>query len=154
MPSRVATSLWRCIGNCKPTSRHWIASWLTPPNGRPLSRLLMTHPGVGPITALATEVYLDDPTRFADGKAVASYVGMIPSEFSSGGKRQRLGELSKQGNAMLRFLWCECGRWRSRCRENTSQGFCVVRTRVLIRYRLAMPESDLAETRVEKPTVL
>ena len=33
---------------------------------------------------------------------------MIPSEFSSGGKRQRLGELTKQGNAMLRFLWCEC----------------------------------------------
>jgi transposase len=75
---------------------------------RPLSRLLMTHPGVGPITALATEVYLGDPTRFADGKAVASYVGMIPSEFSSGGKRQRLGELTKQGNALLRFLWCEC----------------------------------------------
>jgi len=75
---------------------------------RPLSGLLMTHPGVGPITALATEVYLGDPTRFANGKAVASYVGMIPSEFSSGGKRQRLGELTKQGNAMLRFLWCEC----------------------------------------------
>ena len=70
------------------------------------SRLLMTHPGVGPITALATEVYLGDPTRFADGKAVASYVGMIPEEDSSG-KRRRLGKLTKQGNAMLRFLWCE-----------------------------------------------
>ena len=48
--------------------------------------------------------------RFADGKAVSSYVGMIPAEASSGGKRQRLGELTKQGNAMLRFLWCECVR--------------------------------------------
>ncbi len=44
--------------------------------------------------------------RFADGKAVASYIGMIPSEHSSGG-RQRLGALSKQGNALLRFLWVE-----------------------------------------------
>ncbi len=73
---------------------------------RPLAQLLMTHPGVGPITALATEVLLGDPTRFVDGKAVASYIGMIPSEYSSGG-RQRCGALSKQGNALLRFLWCE-----------------------------------------------
>lgn len=73
---------------------------------RPKARLLMTHPGVGPITALATEVFLGEVTRFADGKAVASYVGVIPSEHSSAG-RQRLGALTKQGNAMLRFLWCE-----------------------------------------------
>jgi transposase len=40
---------------------------------RPGSRLLMTHPGVGPVTALATEVFLGDPARFADSKALASY---------------------------------------------------------------------------------
>jgi transposase len=51
---------------------------------------LLTHPGVGPVTALATDVFLGEPGRFDDGKAVASYVGMIPSEYSSGG-RQRLG---------------------------------------------------------------
>jgi len=73
---------------------------------RPLSRLLMTHPGVGPITALATEVYVGDPTRFPDGKSLSSYVGMIPAEHSSG-KKRRLGKLTKEGNAMLRFLWCE-----------------------------------------------
>jgi transposase len=67
---------------------------------------LMTHPGVGPITALATETFLGEPKRFVDGKAVASYVGLIPSEHSSGG-RQRLGGLSKQENPLLRFLWCE-----------------------------------------------
>jgi transposase len=70
------------------------------------AKLLLTHPGVGPVTALATDVFLGDPARFADGKAVASYVGMIPSEYSSGGQ-QRLGGLSKQGNPLLRFLWCE-----------------------------------------------
>jgi transposase len=75
---------------------------------RPGARLLMTHPGVGPVTALATEVFLGDPTRFADSNALASYVGMIPREYSSGG-RQRLGGLSKQGNPLLRFLWGEAG---------------------------------------------
>ena len=73
---------------------------------RSQARRLMTHPGVGPVTALATEVFLGDPRRFADQKAVASYVGMIPSERSSG-KRQRLGRISKQGNSLLRFLWGE-----------------------------------------------
>jgi transposase len=66
----------------------------------------MTHPGVGPVTAWATEVFVGDPARFLDGKALASYVGMIPREYSSG-KRQRLGALSKQGNPSPRFLWCE-----------------------------------------------
>jgi transposase len=44
----------------------------------PQARRLMTHPGVGPITALATEVFLGDPLRFIDGKALASYIGIIP----------------------------------------------------------------------------
>src|SRR5258705_6874861 len=70
------------------------------------ARLLMTHPGVGPVTALATDVFLGDPARFADSKALASYVGIIPREYSSGG-RQRLGGLAKQGNPLLRVLWGE-----------------------------------------------
>jgi transposase len=72
------------------------------------ARRLMTHPGVGPVTALATEVLLGDPRRFADAKALASYVGIIPREYSSGGK-QRLGGVTKQGSPLLRFLWCEAG---------------------------------------------
>ena len=39
---------------------------------RPQATLLMTHPGVGHVTALATEVFLGDPSRFRDGKALAS----------------------------------------------------------------------------------
>ena len=73
---------------------------------RPHARRLLTHPGVGAVTALATEVFLGDPNRFATGNQVASYIGMIPSEHSSG-KRQRLGKLSKEGNSLLRYLWTE-----------------------------------------------
>src|SRR5208337_5295658 len=49
-----------------------------------------------------------DAARFADSKALASYIGIIPREYSSGG-RQRLGGVSKQGNPLLRFLWGEAG---------------------------------------------
>jgi transposase len=73
---------------------------------RAQARRLLTHPGVGPVTALATEVFLGDPHRFANGNKVGSYIGMIPCEHSSG-KRQRLGKMSKEGNALLRYLWTE-----------------------------------------------
>lgn len=73
---------------------------------RPEAARLMTHPGVGPITALAFVLTIGDPSRFPDGKHVASYLGLIPAEYSSGG-RQRLGHISKQGNAMLRGLLTE-----------------------------------------------
>lgn len=73
---------------------------------RPQARRLLTHPGVGPVTALATEVFVGDPHRFATANQVASYIGMIPCEYSSG-KRQRLGKLTKEGNSLLRYLWTE-----------------------------------------------
>jgi len=75
---------------------------------RPEAVRLMTHPGVGPVTALTYVLVLGDPRRFACGKQVASYVGLIPSEGSSGG-RQRLGHITKQGNALLRTLLVEAG---------------------------------------------
>ena len=75
---------------------------------RPGAQLLMTHPGVGPVTALATDVFLGDPQRFGDGKSLASYVGLIPQERSSG-RRRRLGKITKHGNPLLLFLWNEVG---------------------------------------------
>ena len=103
---------------------------------RPGARLLMTHPGVGPITALATEVFLGDAARFADSKALASYVGMIPSEYSSG-ERQRFGGLSKQGNPLLRFLWGEAAMHAVR-RDPELQRF----------YRRKLVQKGLGKTRV------
>ncbi len=73
---------------------------------RPEVARLMTHPGVGEITAMAFVLTLGDPQRFGCGKQVASYLGLIPSEHSSGG-RQRLGHISKQGNALVRGLLVE-----------------------------------------------
>jgi transposase len=73
---------------------------------RPDVLRLMTHPGVGSLTALAYVLIIGTPERFPCGKQIGNYVGMIPSEDSSGGK-QRLGHISKQGNSLLRFLLVE-----------------------------------------------
>src|SRR5579885_3063 len=74
---------------------------------------LMTHPGVGAVTALAMVLTLGPAERFQSGKQVASYFGLIPSEDSSGG-RQRLGRISKQGSSFLRFLLVEAGQTAAR----------------------------------------
>ena len=68
--------------------------------------LLRTHPGVGVISGLAFVLALGPATRFASGKQVASYFGLIPREHSSGG-RQKLGPISKQGNPLVRWLLVE-----------------------------------------------
>jgi transposase len=70
------------------------------------ARLLMTQPGVGPVTSMAFVLTMGDVRRFARGKQVASYLGLIPREYSSGG-HQRLGSISKQGNRFLRMLLVE-----------------------------------------------
>jgi len=87
---------------------------------RPGTRQLSTHPGVGPLTALAYELGIGTPDRFQCAKQIASYVGLVPAEESSGDRR-RLGHISKQGNVLLRFLLVEAAqvtvrsdaRWRS-----------------------------------------
>lgn len=78
------------------------------------ARLLMTQPGVGPITAMAFVLTMGDVSRFQRGKQVASYLGLIPREYSSGG-RQRLGSISKQGNRFLRMLLVEAAQGAVRC---------------------------------------
>ena len=80
---------------------------------RPDVLRLMTHPGVGPLTALAYVLIIGTPERFRRGKQIGTYVGMIPSEDSSAGK-QRLGHISKQGNSLLRFLLVEAAQAAAR----------------------------------------
>ena len=67
------------------------------------ARLLMSHPGIGPVISLAYVLTLGDLSRFACSRQVVSYLGLNPSEDSSG-TRRRLGSISKQGNSFLRLL--------------------------------------------------
>jgi transposase len=76
----------------------------------PRVRRLMTAPGVGAVTALAFVAALDDVTRFESAHQVESYLGLVPSEYSSG-ERQHRGRITKRGNARVRWLLVEAG-WR------------------------------------------
>jgi len=82
----------------------------------PQARLLMTQPGVGPVTSLAFVLTIGDVSRFRHSGQVASYVGLIPREHSSGGK-QRLGGISRQGNRFLRQLLVEAAQTATRLDE-------------------------------------
>jgi transposase len=73
---------------------------------REAARRLATHPGVGPVIALATVLTMGEVNRFADSRRWVSYLGLNPSEHSSGQSR-RLGSISKQGNPFLRQLLVE-----------------------------------------------
>jgi len=87
----------------------------------PEVRWLMTHPGVGPLTALAFVLIIGRADRFQCGKQIAAYLGLVPLEDSSGNRR-RLGHITKQGSSMLRFLLVEAAQvtvrslpeWRSK----------------------------------------
>ncbi len=87
----------------------------------PEAQRLATHPGVGPLTALAFVLIIGEAERFQCGKQVASYLGLVPMEDSSGNRR-RLGHITKQGSSILRFLLVEAAQvtvrslpeWRGR----------------------------------------
>jgi hypothetical protein len=67
----------------------------------------------GPLTAPAFELIIGKADRFQCGKQIASYLGLVPLEDSSGNRR-RLGHITKQGNSLLRFLLVEAAQVTAR----------------------------------------
>jgi transposase len=76
----------------------------------PIVPRLRTIPGVGPVTAVAFVAALDEVTRFKSAHQVQAYLGLVPSEYSSG-ERQLRGRITKRGNSRVRWLLVEAG-WR------------------------------------------
>jgi transposase len=111
--SRRRQELLELLDRMNPTIEELTAAVEREARKRPEVLRLMTHPGVGPLTALAYVLIIGTPTRFQRGKQISNYVGMIPSEDSSAGK-QRLGHISKQGNSLLRFLLVEAAQAAAR----------------------------------------
>ena len=67
------------------------------------SKRLMQLPGIGPTTASALLASLGGGHDFANGRQVAAWIGLVPGQYSSGGKA-RLGRITKAGDAYLRSL--------------------------------------------------
>lgn len=67
------------------------------------SRRLMQLPGIGPTTASALVASIGAGHDFQHGRQLAAWVGLVPGQYSSGGK-MRLGRITKAGDAYLRSL--------------------------------------------------
>jgi transposase len=104
--SRRREELLKLLDQLEPAIAELDRAVLEQAQRRPDAVLLMTHPGIGPVTSLAFVLAIGPITRFAGSKKIASYLGLNPSEESSGGRR-RLGAISKQGNTMVRWLLIE-----------------------------------------------
>ena len=80
-------------------------------------RRLMAIPGVGTMSATALVVAMGDPARFRSGRHFAAWLGLVPKQDSSG-ERERMGGISKRGDAYLRTLLVHGARsvtrWRRR----------------------------------------
>lgn len=75
------------------------------------TRRMTTIPGIGPVTAMAISALAPPAEAFASGRDFAAWIGLTPSQNSSGGK-ERLGKISKRGNPTLRRLLVTCAATR------------------------------------------
>ncbi len=113
--------------------------------GDPACRLLMTVPGVGPVTSLAFAATIGDAERFAKSRTVGAYIGLTSRRWQSG-EMDYSGRISKHGDAMLRALLYEAANslltvvrkahplkdWARRVRKRTShKKACVALARKL-----------------------
>jgi transposase len=78
---------------------------------------LCTAPGVGPVTAASFVSTLDEAARFAGPKQARAYLGLVPSERSSGERQQR-GHISKAGPGRARYMLVEAA-WTILRRKNS-----------------------------------
>ncbi|MHB8347635.1 MAG: IS110 family RNA-guided transposase [Acidiferrobacterales bacterium] len=69
----------------------------------PACERLMTIPGVGPLTATALIAAIGDGKAFRSGRELAAFLGLVPRQYSTGGKPKLLG-ISKRGNTYVRTL--------------------------------------------------
>ena len=77
----------------------------------PRIQRIQSIPGVGPRTAEILVACLDDPRRFANGRQVSAYFGLVPRQYQSG-ETDRNGRITKRGNPLARTILVECA-WAS-----------------------------------------
>jgi len=74
-----------------------------------LGRRLLTIPGVGPITASVLTAEIGDGKQYARSRDFAASIGLVPRQYSTGGRANLLG-ISKRGDKNLRRLLVQCAR--------------------------------------------
>lgn len=85
--------------------------------GHPICKLLMTIPGIGPVSALRFVAALDQVERFRSAHAVQAYLGLVPGENSSASRKQRTG-ITKAGPPRVRWALVQASWSFRRCSKN------------------------------------
>ena len=91
------------IEDCECRIKHWHEK-------NEASRRLGTIPGIGPLAASALAATIGDPKSFRYGRQLSAWIGLVPRQYSSGGK-QLLGGITRHGDAYLRkqlYLGAQC----------------------------------------------
>jgi transposase len=118
---------------------HWEADYGSDP-------LLLSVPGIGPVTAPVVRAYLGDGTRFASGKKAANYAGLAPSSWASGTVSQPSRAITKEGPAALRLAFYQAANGARRTdpqladfyhRLMTSRGHCHTQATIAVARKLA-----------------
>ncbi len=103
-------------------------AWVTKTaKSSPEATLLTTIPGIGSLAALIITAELGDVRRFKTSAQVASYVGLVPSVYSSAETRY-LGRLTKQGSSLLRWMLIQCA-WHAIRHNYPLRTHCLVVSR-------------------------
>jgi len=82
---------------------------------------LMAIPGIGPITATAIVSAVGNGAEFPKARSFSAWLGLVPAEYSTGGKQKLLG-ISKRGNGYVRKLLVHGARAILQCRQKQSPG--------------------------------
>ena len=99
-------ALWRCAGEQVVVLEAALAEQRQDKSFADATRRLQTIPGVGEIVAATAVAVFSEVSRFPDAKHAASYVGLVPSTYSSG-EREAYGRVTKRGSAELRAMLCQ-----------------------------------------------
>lgn len=89
--------------------------------GHEACQRLMAIPGIGPVTATAIVSAIGNGAEFRKARSFSAWLGLVPREYSTGGKQKLLG-ISKRGNSYLRKLLVHGARAILQCREKQSPG--------------------------------
>jgi transposase len=126
---------------------------------------LTAIPGIGPVTATALIAAVGNGSGFRKGRDLAAWVGMVPREYSTGGKQKLLG-ISKRGNSYLRRLFVQGARvvmqyhtkqapglscWLGRLMARTHQNVAVV---ALANKLIRMAWAVLCKNEIYRPPAL
>jgi hypothetical protein len=106
--------------------------------------LLLSMPGMGPVTASVIRGFLAEGSAFASAKAAASYVGLNPSTWSSGTVSQPSRAITKEGPAVLWLAFFQAGTLPAG--KTITSLLCLPTTPVRVERRAVSDPSPLADS--------